>query len=513
MKNKFIHISRFLALLFALICLLPSCSRVDASLTDSEIPSKLIYEPPSSPTVGLLNPDAEMRGVWIATVGNINFPSRQGLGEKQLKAELDAIVKNCSELGLNTIFFQVRPAADALYRSELFPASEYVSGRQGQVPAGGLDCLAYLIDIAHERKINVHAWINPLRVTYGSAKYPRTDLNTLAESHIARKNPDWVIPYADGKLYFDAGNPAVRDYIARGVEEIVKGYAVDGVVFDDYFYPYPVDGAEFDDSASFAAYGSGDRADWRRENINALVKACYDVVKSTREKCLFGISPFGIWQNDDGSNGGSASAGLEAYEALYCDALAWARGGYVDYLSPQLYWRFETKVAPYARLSDWWNAALDGTGVKLIISHAAYMYDEWETPGGELEAQIEYSRRAMSYRGSILYGYAAIKGNSNDIRSEITSAFSEEIIYSDPSTNYKELSILGISDGMETSEKSLMISGESDPTVLLTMDGQKVNRGKDGDFELNISLSQGENVIVFMYGEKRISYSVVRTND
>jgi len=490
--------------------LLSSCSSEPLTLHGIEAQSPLSPEKTSLPTVGLLNPDAEVRGVWIATVGNINYPSRKGLSEKELKKELDDIIDKCCELGLNTVFFQVRPAADALYRSELFPTSEYLSGKQGEEADGGFDPLAYLIRIAHGEKINVHAWVNPLRVTYGSARYPKTEISALAKEHIARKNPDWVIPYADGKLYFDAGNPEVRAYIADGVREIVKNYAVDGVVFDDYFYPYPVSGATFDDSASFATYGKGELGDWRRENINSLVKGCYDAVKGVNSECLFGISPFGIWQNDDGKNNGSATAGLEAYESLYCDALAWAKGGYVDYISPQLYWRFDTRVAPYAGLSDWWNAALDGTGVKLLISHAAYMYDEWESPSGELSEQIEYSRGALCYRGSILYGFAALEKNSAGICDEISDVFSSEIIYSDSVTNYKDLILNGIADGMETGASSLTLKGESDPTVPLSIGGEGVNRDKDGGFELALSLALGENEIVFSYGNEKISFTVIR---
>ncbi len=497
-------------LVTALAFLLSSCSKENISLIDIEIPSRLPFSESSEQAVGLLNPDAEVRGVWIASVGNINFPSKKGLSPKQLQAELDDIVESCTLLGLNTIFFQVRPAADALYSSELFPASEYVSGTQGRSAPGGFDCLKYLIKIAHNNKINVHAWVNPLRVTYGSAKYPRTDISQLSGDHIARKNPHWVIPYADGKLYFDAGNPDVRDYVAAGVGEIVSGYDVDGVVFDDYFYPYPVVGEVFDDSASYAAYGTGDIENWRRENINSLVKSCYETVKSIREECLFGISPFGIWQNDDGKNGGSKTAGLEAYKSLYCDALAFAKGGYVDYLSPQLYWRFDTKVAPYGELAHWWNAALDGTSVKLIISHAAYMYEEWREPGGELKEQIEYARELLSYRGSVFYGYDAIKKNVADIREEISEVFENEIIYSDAYANNKTLKLLGLSDKMDTTLSNLKISGESDPTLALSLNGQPISREKNGDFQLTLNFEIGENILRFKNGGEEVVYRVYR---
>lgn len=226
--------------------------------------------------------------MWIASVLNLNFPSEPGLDAAALAKELDDIIATCEENNLNAIYFQVRPTADALYRSTLFPTSYYLTGEQGKVLSGGFDPLAYLLEQAHARNIRVHAWVNPLRVTSGSASKPQTDVTALAENHPARLHPDWVIPYADGKLYFDAGLPEVRQYVIDGVAEIVQNYDVDGVIFDDYFYPYPttqtVDGKSvtvaFDDDATYAKYSRGiaDKGDWRRDNINHIVGgmlSCY----------------------------------------------------------------------------------------------------------------------------------------------------------------------------------------------------------------------------------------------
>ena len=487
-----------------------SCMKTEFSLAEKEVPSTLPHEEISERAIGLLNPDSEMRGIWIASVGNINFPSKQGLGKKALMNELDSIVENCVSLGINTIFFQVRPSADALYSSSLFPASEYVSGKQGKMPEGNFDCLEYLIKAAKNQRIRVHAWVNPLRVTYGSAKYPRTDISLLPMDHIARENPQWVIPYADGKLYFDAGNPSVREYIAEGVREIVANYDVDGIIFDDYFYPYPVEGGVFDDSASYALYGGGtEKADWRRENINSLVKGCYDAVKEADPNCLFGISPFGIWQNDDGKNGGSKTRGLEAYESLYCDTLAWIKGGYIDYLSPQLYWRFDTAAAPYGELAAWWNSVLDGSGIKLYISHGAYMYDSWQDPYGELALQIESSRDLLTYKGSILYGYEAIVNNSGGISDEISDLFSDEIIYSDYYSTAEPLLLLDLPES--TNKKTIKVKGRSDPAVTLSYEGQRISRERDGSFTLEISLEMGENSILFDYGGQKTVFVIGRT--
>ncbi len=503
---------RFFATLLCFMMLtLASCGRNAVMLDDGVTPLAPDSEMP--PAIGLLDPNAEVRGVWIATVGNINFPSKKGLGEAALRAELDDIVKTCVENNLNTVFFQVRPCADALYSSELFPASEFVSGKQGTAPSGGFDCLEYLIKAAKKQKINVHAWVNPLRVTYGSSSNPKTDVNSLSQDNPARKNPHWVIPYADGKLYFDAGEPEVRSYIAEGVREIVQNYAVDGIVFDDYFYPYPVtaDGgtSEFDDSASFEKYGSGDRSDWRRENINSLVKGCYDAVKSVRDECLFGISPFGIWQNDDGKNGGSDTRGLEAYKTLYCDALAWAEGGYVDYIAPQLYWQISSSAAGYEILANWWNAALDGTGVDLLIAHGVYNYDTWDSPEGELTEQIEISRELLSYRGSVLYGYAALKNDSHGLSDETKNSFEEELIYSGAVSDHSDIKVDGASN-IALSASSYTLKGHADPAQPFSINGKRISRDKSGDFSVTFPLKTGENRFTLKSGDKTKVITVTR---
>ncbi len=383
----------------------------------------------------------EVRGIYIATVYNINYPSRKGLSEDKLRLELDDIVNTCVDANLNTVYFQVRPAADALYKSEFFPISEYISGTQGDNLPDDFDPLAYLIDTAHKKGISVHAWVNPLRVTVGSASSPMHDVQVLAKKHPARKNPEYTVPYADGRLYFDCGIPEVRELIASGVAEIAENYEVDGIIFDDYFYPYPVyceDGtlAKFDDRTSYAAYGKNlPIDDWRRENVNQMIKSCYDAIKSANEDCEFGVAPFGIWQNDDGNNGGSATYGLESYSAIYCDPTAWIKGGYIDYIAPQLYWRFSTPAAPYDVLVKWWSNQINGTDIDLIISHGVYNYDTWDAPKNELRAQVEFARAERSYCGSILYGYEALKNNSNGLLDETREVFSDNIIHTSASPN------------------------------------------------------------------------------
>ncbi|MBQ8837571.1 MAG: family 10 glycosylhydrolase [Clostridia bacterium] len=372
----------------------------------------------------------EMRALWIATVNNINFPSKKGLSREKLAAELDGIVDFAAENGFNAIMFQVRPTADALYDSNLFPASKFVSGECGKAADDGFDCLGYLLEAAHAKSIAVHAWVNPLRVTSGNTTYPQTDIAALPESSPARQHEECVVAYADGKLYFDAGQPYVRSLVAAGVKEICEKYDVDGIIFDDYFYPYPSDGAAFDDAATYAEYGDGmTLADFRRDSVNQLVKLCYETVKSVDETVQFGVSPFGIWQNSDGKNGGSATRGLEAYDSIYCDALAWARGGYVDYLAPQIYWSFDTKAAPFDTLAEWWNEALRGTGVKYYISYGVYRYADGAMESGEVSRQVEFARGLDNCRGGMYYGYAALKANSDGVTDELAEAFEKSVIY------------------------------------------------------------------------------------
>lgn len=464
------------------------------------------------PLAALNDSCREMRGLWIATVNNINFPSKRGLSASALAAELDGIVAFAAENRFNAIMFQVRPAADALYSSELFPASKFVSGEAGKEPDGGFDCLGYLVRAAHESGIAVHAWVNPLRVTTGSRTYPQTDRTLLPPDSPAAKHPEAVVEYADGKLYFNAGLPEVRALVADGVREICENYDVDGIIFDDYFYPYPVEGATFDDDGAFAAHGGGfaSRGDFRRDSVNKLVNACYDAVKSVDEGIRFGVSPFGIWRNNDGENGGSATRGLSAYDSIYCDALAWVDGGYVDYLAPQLYWSFDTASARFDTLADWWGRALDGSGVDLYICHGVYRYAEGGMEGGEMARQTEYARELYAYKGSLYYGYAAMRDNALGVQNELCAMFEKEIFYPAYTDDGSLPVIAGLYDGARVADTSLVVSGSSNLAHPLSINGITPYRKKDGSFTLTLSLRTGDNLITLQNGRERLEYVVVR---
>lgn len=369
----------------------------------------------------------EFRGVYVPSVYNLTFPSRADLPEKDLKEEIDGIVSKAKELGLNTVCLQVRPCCDALYKSEIFPVSEYLSS-SGELT---LDCLSYLVEKAHAQEIAVFAWINPLRISVSNLTADELPDSSPAKSGLR----DCVVSYG-GKLYFDPARPEVRSLICRGVAEIVSSYEVDGVIFDDYFYPYKVwetgdDGvsvaAIFDDGDSYKAYAAEGESleDFRRGNINTLVKEVYGTVKKADPGCLFGVASFGIWQNDDGKNGGSLTSGLESYDELYCDTLAWCEGGYVDFIAPQIYWKTSDLQASFKVLSTWWNEKLKDTGVELLISHAAFRYTDGDFDAGEMTKQIEYASALSEYKGSLFYSYAVFRDDAQDICAEIKGYYTK----------------------------------------------------------------------------------------
>jgi uncharacterized lipoprotein YddW (UPF0748 family) len=298
-------------------------------------------------------PPREFRGAWVATVNNIDWPSRPGLSVSQQQQELLNLLDQAASLRLNSILFQVRPACDALYESKLEPWSEYLSGTMGQPPQPYYDPLAFIIREAHQRGLELHAWFNPFRARHHSGQGP------LSPRHIARTKPQWVRSY--GKyLWLDPAEPGVADYSLRVILDVVKRYDIDGVHLDDYFYPYrekdskgrPLD---FPDSPAWKRYqaqgGKLSRADWRRNHVNTFVKRLYDAVKAEKPHVKLGISPFGIWRP-----GYPASVdGLDSYEELFADSKKWWNQGWVDYLAPQLYWSIDAKQQSFPALLRWWT--------------------------------------------------------------------------------------------------------------------------------------------------------------
>lgn len=310
-----------------------------------------------------------MNGIWVATVGNMDYPFVGIADSETLKAEADRIIDLCVELRINSIFLQVRPCSDAFYKSDIYPWSRYLTGEQGKAPDNDFDPLAYWVDKAHENNIQLHAWVNPYRVTKENDAFD-TEYNLLCENNPARLNPEYLIRYNEN-LYFDPAIPEVREMVIEGIVEIVENYSVDGIHFDDYFYPGP----DFPDAASFDLYGTefDNKFDWRRDNVNKLVEAVGPVIKAINPNAVFGISPSGIWANKSANNPeGSETRGMEAYNQLAADTLKWAKEGWVDYIAPQLYWEIGFEKADYEILANWWADKLSDSTTKLYIGLAEY---------------------------------------------------------------------------------------------------------------------------------------------
>lgn len=367
----------------------------------------------------------ETRGVFVPTVYNLSFPSKADLSADELKEELDEIVETSKKAGLNSIFFQVRPSCDALYASNFFPVSSVLSST-GEMQ---FDCLKYLQEKCHSEGMAIHAWVNPLRVSASAMT-----LDELPDGSPA-KNPEYNVITYDGKLYFDAGDPDVRQLICNGVRELCENYTLDGIVFDDYFYPYTAYETDengnkvalaFNDEESYSVYGAefDELGDYRRSNINMLIESVYSTVKLTDNKCLFGVSCFGIWKNSDGDNGGSITKGSESYNEIFCDTLAWIEGGYVDYIAPQIYWSCDSVVASYKVLSKWWDMNVTDTNVDLLIAHAAYKYDgTFDSASKEMTNQLTLTEELLNYKGSIFYSYNALRDNIEGITDELSSYY------------------------------------------------------------------------------------------
>jgi uncharacterized lipoprotein YddW (UPF0748 family) len=299
------------------------------------------------------NPPREFRGAWIATVGNIDWPSKPGLPVAQQKAELIALIDRAAQLKFNAVFFQVRPASDALYASPIEPWSEFLTGRQGQAPVPFYDPLALAVGEAHKRGLQLHAWFNPFRAGHPESKSP------TAPNHITRTNPELVWHYGT-QTWLDPGEPAAQARALAVVLDVVKRYDVDGVVLDDYFYPYPETNSvgktmDFPDDASWKKYGAASglsRDDWRRENVNRFVEKLSESIKAAKPQVQFGISPFGIWRPKNPPQ----IKGFDAYKEIYVDSRLWLVDGWVDYLAPQLYWPIAKPEQSFPALFNWWRA-------------------------------------------------------------------------------------------------------------------------------------------------------------
>ncbi|MEN8248846.1 MAG: family 10 glycosylhydrolase [Bacteroidota bacterium] len=349
------------------------------------------------------SPKRELRAVWIATVKNIDWPTEPGLSTKQQKDEYRKILDFHQQNGFNAVIVQVRPSSDAFYISDKVSWSRYLTGESGLAPDPYYDPLTYMIDEAHDRGMEFHAWFNPYRIVVDTLYLPEDS------THIFYQKPDWFHQYGN-RIYFDPGIPEVMEHVTEVIKDVTTRYDVDAIHFDDYFYPYRIWGEEFPDSLTYSLYNQDStiiKDDWRRENVNTVIKMLNDTIKSVKPWVKFGISPFSVWRNQSVDPKGSDSqAGQTNYDDLFADVVKWMEEGWIDYVLPQLYFPMDHKLVPYRKLLPWWEN-IDFKG-HLYIGHGTYRIgpvgrdSAWWNPS-EIPDQIRLNRNSAKVKGSSHY--------------------------------------------------------------------------------------------------------------
>ncbi|MBI1343586.1 MAG: family 10 glycosylhydrolase [Terrimonas sp.] len=350
----------------------------------------------------------EFRGVWIASVDNIDWPLRNDFNPSSQKAEFIRQLDMHKRNGMNAMIVQVRPSADAFYPSPYEPWSQWLTGTQGKPPSPYYDPLKFMIEETHKRGMVFHAWLNPYRAVFNIKS------SSIAKNHITRIHPEWFLTYGD-KKYFDPANKEAQQFVINVVKDIVKRYDIDAIHMDDYFYPYRIAGKEFPDEASYKKSGSPlSKDDWRRSNVDTIIKKLNTAIKSIKPQCQFGISPFSVWRNKDTDPRGSDSKAYQTnYDDLYADILLWLKEGWIDYVAPQLYLEIGHDKIDYAKLLDWWSQ--NTYGKHLYIGLAIYRAGSntaWKNPN-ELPRQIRLLRQNPNVQGSIFFSSKSFNNNPN----------------------------------------------------------------------------------------------------
>ena len=397
--------------------------------------------------VVFVHAEISFRGAWIATVANIDWPSAEAVGNTELQQkEMIWILDSLHAIGINAVIFQVRPTADALYRSEYEPVSHWLTGKQGEwkqphptSPQGEetdfqipWDPLQWTIEEAHKRNMEVHVWLNPYRVNLA-----KTDTSMLCADHIWRRHREWFWEY-NKQWYFDPGLDVTRDWICTIVQDIVQRYDIRAIHMDDYFYPYPAGKQPLPDSSTFAKYPRGftDIHEWRRNNVNMAIQDISRTIRECKDSVEFGISPFGVWRNMSVDSTGSATqAGITNYDDLYADTRLWIKEGWIDYILPQLYWEIGKKVADYEVLAHWWANEVRGTKCKLYIGMAPYRLVEsqkskvesgkanpWAT-GNEISRQMRLNRTIPEITGECFYSTRPLLRNPRGVCDSIKAVY------------------------------------------------------------------------------------------
>ena len=355
------------------------------------------------------DPKREFRGVWIATLENIDWPKAQSTVDQQ-KQQLTDILDDHQVTGINAVFFQVRPAADAFYAKSTEPWSKWLNGKQGLAPNPQYDPLEFAINEAHKRGMELHAWFNPYRATNDN-RYSQ-----LSPGHITNLKPEWFFTYGGQKL-FNPGLPQVREYIIHIILNVVDNYDVDGIHMDDYFYPYPISGVAINDADAYSKYGAGfsNIKDWRRHNVDTLIQMLGDSIHKHKPRLKFGVSPFGIWANKYQHPDGSETHGGSSYIENYADVRKWMQQGWIDYCVPQIYWALNSRAANYDTLLNWWSN--NTFNRHLYIGLGVYRINErskasaaYKVPA-EIPNQMRHLRANPRVQGSVVFSSNSLTNN------------------------------------------------------------------------------------------------------
>ena len=351
----------------------------------------------------------EFRGVWVATVDNIDWPNKGDYDSDSQKASFIKLLEMHQRNGINALVVQIRPCTDAFYPSPYEPWSQWLTGIQGRPPSPYYDPLAFMISETHKRGMVFHAWMNPYRAVFNLFN------SSLSATHITKVHPEWFLVYGD-KRYFDPGNKEAQQYVTQVVADVVSRYDVDAIHFDDYFYPYRIPGKEFPDDANFKKYGVGmTKDDWRRSNTDSIISKLSFAIKKENKKCQFGISPFGVWRNQDKDPiDGSRTIGAQTnYDDLYANILLWLKRGWIDYVAPQLYWEIGHRIAPYEVLLSWWSNHTYGKHCYIGMGiYRANSNPAWKELN-QLPRQIVSMRKTPNMKGMIFFSSKTFERNPN----------------------------------------------------------------------------------------------------
>ncbi|MEH6619464.1 glycoside hydrolase family 10 protein [Maribacter arcticus] len=408
------------------------------------------------------HPKTEFRGVWIATVVNIDWPKNGNDTSEKQKTDYLKILDFYQKENYNAVIVQVRAAGDAFYDSDYAPWSRFLTGEEGTPPQWNTDVLEWMILEAHQRGMEFHAWLNPYRATFDE------NFEVLAESHDYCTHPEWMVHYGK-KNYYNPGLPEVRNHFSNIIAEIVSKYDVDAIHFDDYFYPYKIKDEVFNDSITFESYAKPNQNldDWRRSNIDSLVKQSYEKIKSIKPWVQFGISPFGVWKNNSTDpKGSNTKAGQTAYEDLYADPLLWMEKGWIDYLAPQVYWSMDLPVASHKTIVDWWSK--NNFNTNLYVGNGAYKVrnnsDKAWDDIKELPMQLELARETPQISGNIMFSAKSLMSDKDDVVKYIHKKY-----YKQPALN----PAFPLSNKATLKTPQLSITEQNEKDLILQLDDTK----------------------------------------